>query len=75
MRTIEFPAVMRALAVGVGAFVLAGPGQAEGDKTAYESAKASAKSTYEAAKARCDALSGNAKDICVAEAKAARTKT
>ena len=38
-------------------------------------AKASAKSAYEAAKAKCDALSGNAKDICVAEAKAARTRT
>ena len=75
MRTIEFRAALRALAVGVGAFVIAAASQAAGDKALYERAKASAKSTYEAAKARCDALTGNAKDICVAEAKAARTKT
>ena len=75
MRRIEFSAVMRTFAVGIGAFVLASASQAAGDKAAYESAKASAKSTYEAAKARCDALKDNAKDICVAEAKAARTKT
>jgi len=75
MRTIDFPAVMRTLAVGIGAFAVATAGLAAGDKAAYESAKASAKSTYEAAKARCDALKDNAKDICVAEAKAARTKS
>ena len=75
MRTIQFSPVMRALAVCFGACVFAGAGHAAGDKTAYESAKASAKSTYEAAKAKCDALNGNAKDICVAEAKAARTRT
>ena len=75
MRTIDFPAVMRALAVGIGAFAVATASPAAGDKAAYESAKASAKSAYEAAKARCDALKDNAKDICVAEAKAARIKT
>ena len=75
MRAIEFSAVMRTLAVGIGALALASAGHAAGDKAAYDSAKASAKSTYEAAKARCDALKDNAKDICVAEAKAARTKT
>ncbi|HSC65184.1 MAG TPA: hypothetical protein VLD35_16190 [Caldimonas sp.] len=75
MRTIEYPALMRAVAVGVGALALAGAAQAAGDKAAYERAKASAKATYEAAKARCDALKDNAKDVCVAQAKAARTKT
>jgi len=75
MRAIEFSAVMRTLAVGIGALALASAGHAAGDKAPYDSAKASAKSTYEAAKARCDALKDNAKDICVAEAKAARTKT
>src|SRR5947208_12763078 len=73
MRAIEFSAVMRTVAVGIGALALASAGHAAGDKAAYDSAKASAKSTYEAAKARCDALKDNAKDICVAEAKAART--
>jgi hypothetical protein len=76
MRTIEFSAALRTLAVAIGAFALAGAGQAAaGDKAAYESAKASAKMTYDVAKARCDALKDNAKDICVAEAKAARVKT
>jgi len=75
MRTIQFSPVMRALAVCIGTLALAGASQAAGDKSAYESAKASAKSTYEAAKTKCDALKDNAKDICVAEAKAARTRT
>ena len=75
MRTIEFRALMRALAVGIGALALAGPSHATGDKAAYDRAVATAKGTYEAARARCDALKDNAKDICVAQAKAARTKT
>ncbi len=75
MRTITFSPVMRALAVCIGTLAFASGSQAAGDKAAYDSAKASAKSTYEAAKTKCDALSGNAKDICVAEAKAARTRT
>jgi hypothetical protein len=45
------------------------------DKTAYDQAKASAKSTYDASHKQCESMSGNAKDICVAEAKAARVKT
>ncbi len=75
MRTIEYPALMRAVAVGVGALALAGAARAAGDKAAYDSAKASAKATYEAARARCYALKENDKDICVAQAKAASTKT
>lgn len=47
---------------------------AAGDKSAYESTKASAKTAYDADKKGCDPLAGNAKDICVAEAKAKRTK-
>ena len=38
MRTIDFPAVMRALAVGIGAFAVATASPAAGDKAAYESA-------------------------------------
>jgi hypothetical protein len=74
MRTIAFSPVMRALAVCTGTLAFACGSHAAGDKAAYDSAKASAKSTYEAAKTKCDALNGNAKDICVAEAKAARTR-
>jgi len=36
--------------------------------------KARAEATYAVAKERCDDLSGNQKDVCVKEAKAARTK-
>src|SRR4029077_14485124 len=75
MRTIKFPPLKRALAVCIGALAFAGASQAAGDKAAYESAKASAKSTYEAARAKCDVLKDNAQDICVAQAKAARTRT
>jgi len=75
MRTNHFSAAMRALTGCIGTLALASAGHAAGDKAAYESAKASAKSTYQAAKAKCDALKDNAKDVCVAEAKAARTRT
>lgn len=75
MRTIPLAPVVRALVLGAGALALAAGAHAAGDKNAYESAKASAKATYEAAVKQCDALKGNARDICVAEAKEARTKT
>ncbi|MGZ8260107.1 MAG: hypothetical protein ACXWUL_06100 [Caldimonas sp.] len=74
MRSIPLSTLVRALALCAGTLALAGGAHAAGDKGAYESARASAKSTYEAARKQCDAKNGNAKDICVAEAKAARTK-
>ena len=75
MRSIPLSTLVRALALSTGALAFAAGAQAAGDKAAYENAKASAKTTYEAAVKQCDAMNGNAKDICVAEAKAARTKT
>ena len=75
MRPIVFSELARIVVVGAGSLACAFAANAAGDKTAYENAKASAKSTYEAASKQCDAMNGNAKDICVAEAKAARTKT
>ena len=75
MRPSSLSTLARAVLVGAGALALTVGANAAGDKTAYESAKASAKSTYEAATKQCDAMKGNAKDICVAEAKAARVKT
>jgi hypothetical protein len=74
MRSIPLSTLVRALVLSVGTLALAGGAQAAGDKGAYDSAKAAAKSTYEAAKKQCDTMNGNAKDICVAEAKAVRTK-
>ena len=44
-------------------------------KAAYAQAKDRAEADYKAAKARCDIITGNPKDVCIAEAKAARVKT
>ena len=43
-------------------------------KTAYAQAKDNAAATYKTARAQCDAITGNPKDVCVAEAKAARVR-
>ena len=67
--------IARSVVIGAGALVCAVGANAAGDKAVYEKAKASGKSTYEAATKQCDAMKGNAKDVCIAEAKAARTKT
>src|SRR5690606_10837309 len=45
------------------------------DKASYEATQKSAKAEYKAAREKCDTLKNNAKDICQAEAKAARVKT
>lgn len=44
-------------------------------KAAYAQAKDRAEAAYKAARARCDVITGNPKDVCVAEAKAARVRT
>ncbi|GGC76232.1 hypothetical protein [Undibacterium terreum] len=43
-------------------------------KVAYKAANDTADNDYKVASAKCDALAGNAKDICVAEAKLVRTR-
>lgn len=43
-------------------------------KIVYEQAQSAAAATYKAARARCDAITGNPKDVCVDEAKAARVQ-
>lgn len=43
-------------------------------KADYEATKDRAKADYQVASDRCKTLAGNTKDICVAEAKAARTR-
>ena len=46
----------------------------EGDRESHNEARLdAAKADYEVAKARCDALGGNAKDVCLKEAEAALT--
>jgi len=44
-------------------------------KAAYTQAQERAAAHYNATKARCDIITGNPKDVCIAEAKAARVKT
>ncbi|HZW74462.1 MAG TPA: hypothetical protein VFF43_12995 [Caldimonas sp.] len=75
MRPILLSTLARVVLIGAGTLACAAGANAAGDRSAHESAMASAKSTYEAASKQCDAMKGNAKDICVAEAKAARIKT
>ena len=48
---------------------------ATGDKGAREQARAGAKAAYETERKQCDGQSGNAKDICIAQAKAQRVRT
>lgn len=44
-------------------------------KAAYVQAKDRATADYKAARSRCNAITGNPKDVCVAEAKAMRVRT
>ena len=43
-------------------------------KTAFNTARDMAAANYKAARARCDAVTGNPRDVCVAEAKAERVR-
>ena len=43
-------------------------------RLAYQQARDAAGASYKNARARCDAITGNPKDVCVAEAKAARVQ-
>jgi hypothetical protein len=43
-------------------------------KAAYVEARDAAAATYKAARARCDAITGNPKDQCIADAKAERVR-
>jgi hypothetical protein len=52
------------------AAALAGPSYAEMTRAEVNAAQDRISADYKAAKARCDNLSGNTKDICMAEAKA-----
>lgn len=45
------------------------------DPATYRNATQKAASEYKAAVAKCDAMSGNDKDICMAQAKVARVRT
>jgi len=51
-----------------------GPHDAAGDKSAYNLARDTAAANFKSARAHCDAITGNPKDVCIAEAKAARVR-
>jgi len=65
----------RSAAYCAGALMLCSSASAMGDHSAYDQAKASARSTFEADRKACDSLSGNGKDVCLAEARAKRART
>ena len=73
MGQIRTLALVHAVVMGLAALALASAADAAGDKSAYEQARQKAASNYDAAKNRCDAMTGSAKDVCLVEAKAART--
>jgi len=74
-KILDIRSATRGLTVLCGALFLAvGAQAANGDKSAYEQAKASAKTSYDTAKKQCDSLAGNSKDVCQAQAKADRRK-
>lgn len=52
-----------------------GPVGVAGNKAAYNLARDTAAANYKNARAACDAITGNPKDVCIAEAKAARVRT
>jgi hypothetical protein len=56
-------------------FAAIAPAATDDAKAAYKAAKDSASATYKAERAKCDALSGNPKDVCIAEAKAAEKRS
>ncbi|AKJ26839.1 hypothetical protein [Caldimonas brevitalea] len=64
----------RAVAAAIGALALSSAALAAGDRTVYDQSRATAKTSYESARKQCDGLKANAKDVCIAEAKAARAK-
>ena len=74
MTRFKLSSLAQAVAICAGALLFVGNAAAAGDKATYDQAKASAKAAYDTDKKACDSLSGNAKDICVAEAKAKRTR-
>jgi hypothetical protein len=51
-----------------------GPHELAGDKAAYNTARDAAGAQYKSARAACDVITGNPKDVCIAEAKAARVR-
>jgi hypothetical protein len=67
-----FNRLLQGVAVGLAIPTLAFGAAMTSD--AYSAAKSRAEADYKTASARCDSMSGNPKDVCIAEAKAAEKK-
>ena len=65
---------MRTIAIGIVLALAAVGAAAAGSeaKLAYQTARNAAAVDYKAARAQCDAIAGNPRDVCVAEAKAVK---
>jgi len=75
MSKLKLSSLAQAAALCVGTLLFCGNAAAMGDRTTYDQAKTTAKATYEVDRKACDSMSGNGKDVCVAEAKAKQEKT
>lgn len=71
MKTILTSAMLVVAIAGSGAATAA----SSEAKAVFVQAKDRAEADYKAARARCDVITGNPKDVCVAEAKAMRVRT
>ncbi|WP_231949378.1 hypothetical protein [Herminiimonas arsenitoxidans] len=56
-------------------FIAAAHAASSEAKASYDATKTSAEADYKAARAACDSMKGNAKDVCLEEAKATQVKT
>ncbi len=70
MKNLIISAIAGATMLAAGAVAAATPEA----KALYAQSKDRAELEYKAARARCDVIAGNPKDVCVAEAKAARVR-
>ena len=75
MKPFGLSSIAQAVAICAGTMMFCASASAMGDRAAYDQAKASAKATYATDHKACESMAGNAKDVCIAEAKAKREKT
>ncbi|RSZ57398.1 hypothetical protein HF313_11705 [Massilia atriviolacea] len=71
MKHVVTPALIGAVLMSA---VLSASAATPEAKAAYKQAKEAAAATYKAQRARCDVITGNPKEVCVEEAKAARVR-
>jgi outer membrane lipoprotein-sorting protein len=72
MKNLFAIALICATTVGLSGIASAASSEA---KMAYTSANDAAAAQYKTARAQCDSITGNPKDVCIAQAKAARIHT